>query len=50
MAFRTREHFRLVGWNCTQMLQVALVPNQHDDDVGVSVVSKLFEPSSDVDV
>lgn len=32
------------------MLQVALVPDQHNDDVGVSVVSQFLEPSSYIDV
>ena len=27
------------------MFQVALVPDQHDDDVGVSMVPQLLQPS-----
>ena len=30
------------------MLQIALVANQHDDDVGVGVIPKLLKPSRDV--
>ncbi len=33
-----------------QMFQIALVPNQHDDDVGVRMVSQFLEPPSDVGV
>ena len=32
------------------MLQVAFVPDQHNDDVGVSVVSQFLEPSSYIDI
>lgn len=30
------------------MSQIALVSNQHDDDIGVGVVSELLKPSCDV--
>jgi len=39
---RTCEDLRLFRWDCTQMFQVALVSDQHNDDVGVSVVSQLL--------
>lgn len=32
------------------MLQVALVANEHNNDVGVSVVAEFLQPPSDVDV
>jgi hypothetical protein len=32
------------------MLQIALVADEHDDNVGVCVVAKLLEPSLDVGV
>jgi hypothetical protein len=32
------------------MLQVALVSDEHDDDVRVCVIPKLLQPSHDVDV
>lgn len=32
------------------MFQIALVTNEHDNDVRVGVVSEFLEPSSDVDV
>ena len=32
------------------MLQIALVADEHDDDVRVGVVAELLEPSRDVDV
>ena len=32
------------------MFQVALVPDQHDDDVSVGMVPQLFQPSNYVDV
>lgn len=31
------------------MLQIALVPHQHDDDVAVRVLPQLIEPSPDID-
>lgn len=30
------------------MPQIALVTDEHDDDVGVRVISQLFQPSRDV--
>lgn len=33
-----------------QMSQIRFVSNEHDDDVGVGVVTKFLEPSSCVDV
>ena len=32
------------------MFQVALVPDQHDYDVGVSVIPQLLQPSGYVDI
>lgn len=32
------------------MLQIALVPDEHDDDVRVRVVPQLLQPSCDVRV
>ena len=32
------------------MLQIALVPDEHDDDVRVRVVAELLQPPRDVDV
>lgn len=30
------------------MLQIALVPHQHDHNVGIRVITQLFEPAVDV--
>lgn len=38
----------LVCGHCAQVSQIALVSDQHDDDVGVSVVPQLLQPSRDV--
>ena len=32
------------------MLQIALVTDKHDDDVGVGMVSKFLQPPRNVDV
>lgn len=32
----------------SKMPQIALISHQHDDDVGIRVVSQLLQPSSDV--
>jgi hypothetical protein len=47
---RTCECLRFVRRNSTQMLQVALVSDQHYDNVCVGMVSQLLEPSSYVDI
>lgn len=44
----TRIRLRLIRWHRPQMLQIALVPYQHDDDVQIGVVSQLLQPSLDV--
>jgi hypothetical protein len=41
----------LLGFLCrnsSQVSQITLVSNEHDDDIRVCVVSQLFEPSCDV--
>ena len=47
---RTRKGLRLVSWDRPQMLQVALVADQHDDDVRVRMIAQLLQPPRDVDV
>ena len=32
------------------MLQIALVTNEHDHNVRISVITKLLQPSGDVDI
>lgn len=32
------------------MLQITLVPDKHNNDVGVCVVAQFFEPASDIDI
>lgn len=46
----TSKGFRLICRNSSQVSQIALVSNKHDDNVAVGVVAKLLEPSGDVDV
>ena len=45
---RTRKLFGLLGGHCPQMPQIALVSNQHDDDVRVGMVAQLPQPPCDV--
>ena len=40
----TRETLRVLSLHAAQVFQVALVADQHDDDVGVSVIPQLFQP------
>lgn len=44
----TRERLGLLSWHCSKMSQIALVSDQHDDDVRVGMVSELLQPPSDV--
>ena len=45
---RTGKGLGLLSRHRTKVPQIALVSNQHDDDVGVGVVPELLEPSCDV--
>lgn len=45
---RTRKLLGLLGGHCPQMPQIALVSNQHDDNVGVGMVAQLLQPPRDV--
>ena len=47
---RTRKRLCLLCRNGPQMLQIALVPDEHDDDVGVGVVTKFLQPPCYVDI
>lgn len=47
-ALRTCKLLSLLCRHRPQMPQIALVSNQHDDDVRVSVVAQLFQPPCDV--
>lgn len=44
----TSKRLGLLGRHSAQVAQIALVADQHDDDVGVSVISQLLEPSRHV--
>lgn len=44
----TRKGLGLFRWDRTEMPQIALVSHQHDDDVGISMVPELFQPSCHV--
>lgn len=44
----TCEMFCLFRRHCAQMSQIALVSDQHDDNIGVRVVAQLLEPSRHV--
>lgn len=51
MAKRTRltgKLFSLLGRHSAQVSQIGLVSNEHDDNVTVSMVSQLLEPSGDI--
>jgi len=41
----TCELFSLVRGHSSQVSQVALVSNKHDDNIRISMISKLFQPS-----
>lgn len=45
---RTRKLLRLLSWHCPQMPQIALVSDQHDDDVRVGMVAQLLQPPGHV--
>jgi hypothetical protein len=52
---RLKTHYRptceLLGifrWHRTQVSQIALVSNKHNHNVGVRVVTKLFQPPGDI--
>jgi hypothetical protein len=45
-----REQLRLLRRDRPQVPQIALVTNEHNDDVRVGVVPQLLEPAEDVDV
>jgi hypothetical protein len=45
---RTGKLFGLFGGHRSKMSQIALVTDQHDDDVGISVISEFLEPSRHV--
>jgi hypothetical protein len=45
---RTSEGFRFLSRHGTKVLKIALVANQHDDNVRVCVVAQLFEPARNV--
>ena len=42
------ESFPFLSWYLSSVLQVALVTDEHDNHVRVSILSHLFEPSSQV--
>ncbi len=47
-AVRTRKLLGLFRWHSSQMSQIALVPHQHDHNIGVGVVSKFLQPPSNI--
>src|SRR6266702_5307626 len=47
---RTREGFRFLSRHSTKVLEIALVTDQHDNNVRVCVVTQLLEPARDVNV
>ena len=47
---RTSKGFGLLSRHRAQVLQVALVPDEHDDDIRVCVVAQLLEPARHVHV
>jgi len=44
----TGKWFRLVGGDGTQVLQVVLVADKHDDNVGIGMVMQLSQPTLDI--
>jgi hypothetical protein len=44
----TGKRFRFFCWDSSKMSQVGFIPHQHNDNVGICVVTKLFEPTNDI--
>jgi hypothetical protein len=44
----TGKSLGLVSWHSTQVLEIALVPYQHDNNVGVGMIPQFFQPSVDI--
>lgn len=44
----TSESLCFLRWHRPQVLQIAFISHQHDDNVLIRVISQLFEPSLDV--
>ena len=47
---RTGEGLCLLGGHGAEVLEIGFVANEHDDDVGVGMVSKFLQPPRNVDV
>lgn len=45
---RTCKNLRFLRWYSAQVFQIALVTNQHNDNVGIGMVAQLLQPSCDV--
>lgn len=45
-----RKEFCLLGRDGAQVPQIALVADEHDDNLGIGVVAEFLEPAEDVDV
>lgn len=48
LGIRTRKLLGLFSWHCPQMPQIALVTDEHNNNVGVGMVAQLLEPPGDV--
>jgi len=44
------EVLRFFSRNCPQVLQIALISNQHDHNVGIGMITQFLQPPLDVDV
>lgn len=45
-----RKEFCLFGRDGAQVPQIALVADEHDDNLGIGVITEFLEPAEDVDV
>ena len=44
----TSKSLGFISWHSTQMLEIALVSDQHDHDIGIRMIPQLLQPSMDV--
>lgn len=44
----TSKLLSLLGGDCTEVSQIALVTDQHDHDIGVGVIAQLLQPPVDI--
>lgn len=46
----TSESLSLISRHSSEMPKIALIANEHDDDIAIRVVPEFLQPSRDIDV